>query len=404
MSESEEEKENQKPSEAPEEQPPGQFDPAQDPEYLSWLESTAPHEYTNDYCGLNPDEFEDHQDILAMMRMDVQGYDECHFVCDDETLFADIASKEYRVRKTTNKKWKRICGMEQALEDEDFLHRRVLQGQLSKIPRQPHFGRCWIKQLFAGQMGLTLLAALIGMACGVPLDYNISGWDATTSLGKKQLHHDMMREDPDLTVITHPCGPWGNWSRFNLAKSGPAQETVEHLREENRSLPRSVNKTVKDRVRAMRHVFLEHPLGSQSLDEPEMKDVKAMVDNGTLFYIIVDGGQVGYKDAESGLPNKKPSHYITSMVAAESVFADCRCDGSHEHEHLEGRNTYGSKTAQASVWPHQLNEMVLTTIMHQREIEVNAVKNTHEAFPSEARRLRPRKRGPQAVLVDQYSS
>lgn len=216
MSEAEEEKENQKPSEASGEQPPDQFDPAQDPEYLSWLESTAPHEYTHDYGGLNPDEFEDHQDILAMMKMDVQGYDECHFVCDDETLFADIASKEYRVRKTTNKKWKRICGMEQALEGEDFLHRRVLQGQLSKIPRQPHFGRCWIKQLFAGQMGLTLLAALIGMACGAPLDYNISGWDATTSLGKKQLHHDMMHEDRDPSplrsvgklVPLQPCQRW----------------------------------------------------------------------------------------------------------------------------------------------------------------------------------------------------
>ena len=256
-------------------------------------------------------------------------------------------------------------------------------------------------------MGLTLMAVFLGMQVGVPLDSSSSTWDASTSAGKRHLHHDLLLEDPYVTVITHPCGPWGNWSRFNLAKGGAAAETVESLREQGRSVLRAVNKTVKDRINAHRHVFLEQPYGSQSLDEPEMSDVKKMLDDGKLVMIIVDGCMVGYRDAESKLPHKKPSYYITSMIAAESIFSNCRCDHRHRHEVLEGSNCFGSRTAQASVWPTQLNNLVLMTMIQQAEIEKNAYKNVQEAYPADLqppRRPRRQRRGRVAILANQFGA
>ena len=378
------------------------------------------YDYPRDYGGQNPDDVHDHEDWIASLREDVKEYldpdgnsHDCHFVCEDESLFASIAKDEYITRKTTNKKWKRICGMEAALQGEDFLHRRAIQGQPHKVPRRPPSGRVWLKQLFAGQMGLTMMAVLLGLTCGVPLDFTANEWDATTSKGRKQLHHDLIQEDPYLLVITHPCGPWGNWSRFNLAKGGTAAVTIEHLRTEGHEVLKTVNKTVKDRVRAQRHVFLEQPLGSQSLEEPEMADVRRLLDEGSLMFIKVDGCVVGYKDSESGLPHKKPSYYVTSLVSAETLFSTCQCDGSHQHEILEGANKFGSRTAQASVWPHQLNEMVITAMLQQREIETTAFRGVHEAFPAEApstpasapqqKRRKPR-RGKQAILMDQFAA
>lgn len=131
--------------------------------------------------------------------------------------------------------------------------------------------------------------------------------------GKPRLHHDLLLEDPYVVVITYPCGPWGNWSRFNLAKGGVAAETVENLREQGRSALRAVNKTVKDRINASRHVFLEQPRGSQSHDEPEMKKVKRLLEEGKLTKIHVDGCVVGHYDAESKLPHGKPNRCLQCL-------------------------------------------------------------------------------------------
>ena len=271
-----------------------------------------------------------------------------------------------------------------------------------------------MKQLFAGQMGLSLLAIFYGLSIGVPLDVTSSDWDASTSKGYKQVCHDLLYEDPFLTVITQPCGPWGNWSRFNLARGGKSMLTVLELREAGRPILRLVNKVVKDRIKANRHVFVEQPLGSQWLEEEELADVVQLLQNGDLVSIRVDGCQVGYKDRESGLAHFKPSIYITSLLVAESIFNGCRCDGQHAHEPLEGNNKFGSRTLQASEWPEQLNDLVIQAMIQQASAESSAVCGAHEMFPAEVRPAeqplqgrspkRRRRAGRVTQLVGQYAA
>ena len=54
--------------------------------------------------------------------------------------------------------------------------------------------------------------------------------------GRRQLQSDLEAEaeDPYLTTFSHPCGPWGAWSRFNLARGGAAADTVLSAREATR--------------------------------------------------------------------------------------------------------------------------------------------------------------------------
>ena len=155
-------------------------------------------------------------------------------VCEDEDTFESLVNDGFFVvRKTTNRKGKKLSTMMNLLDSQDLTQTRKLQGRHHhKINYKPPTGKVWIKQLFAGQMDLTIMAVLYGMMVGVPLDSSSSTWDATTRAGKTRLHSDMKSEDPYLTVLTHPCGPWGNWSRFNMSKGGPAEATVLSLREE----------------------------------------------------------------------------------------------------------------------------------------------------------------------------
>ena len=75
------------------------------------------------------------------------------------------------------------------------------------------------------------------------------------------------------------------------------------------------------------------------------------------------------------------------MIASESLFQDVHCDGSHQHQHLEGANSQGQRTAQASVWTDKLNKLVLETIMQQLASEQTAYEQAQDALPAEVRRL-----------------
>ena len=337
-------------------------------------------------------DWEDQQDELQFWRMmaaELSPRDRLSegLICEDYEHFEkEIEEGHFTVRKPSNRKSKKISSMDISLEGEDVLNYHILRGSKHHtVKRTPPFGKTWIKQIYAGAMGVTTLAVMFGMNIGVPLDIEISGWNGGSATGKKQLHNDLMVEDPYCVILTQPCGPWGNWSRFNLAKGGPAACTVHRLREEGRSVLKSVNKTIRDRVKGGRHVFMEQPLGSQSLDEPEMSDVKQMIQDGTLCFIVVDGCMVGHKDKESGLPHKKPSYYVTSLLCAESVFSGCRCDGSHEHQPLEGNNKFGSRTFQAAEWPADLNKMVLDAVIQQASVELESSRTVSEAYPAEVR-------------------
>ena len=48
---------------------------------------------------------------------------------------------------------------------------------------------------------------------------------------------DIQAEDPYCLISTFPCGPWGAWSRANLAAGGAARETVLQRRAEARPRP-----------------------------------------------------------------------------------------------------------------------------------------------------------------------
>ena len=180
------------------------------------------------------------------------------------------------------------------------------------------------------------------------------------------------------------------------------RHTVEAMREEGRRVLKVVNKTIVDRVRQKRHVFVEQPRGSSWLSEPELSGVHALIESGDLIVINAAGCMLGYIDRESGLPHCKPTTFVTTLLTAESVFSECRCPGNHEHEPLQGSNRCGRRTAQAATWPPLLNEKVLEAIAQQASVEEYAHQHVQETFANEGGRERlrvPKRRRPGRVSV-----
>ena len=272
---------------------------------------------------------------------------------------------------TSGRKGKKICRTEDAVRAMDDNATKVLN---HKTPlKQLPFGKTLVKQIFAGLCGLTVLAFMSSFLVGAPLDIEIDGWDANTRRGQRLVNHQMQVEDPYVTVITNPCGPWGAFSRWNISQGGAAKATVLECREQGRPTLRFVNKLVKDRIAMKRHVFLEHPWGSCELDEPEMADVRRLIDKGDLTVVRSDGCRLGYHDSESGLPHMKPMMFITDMKEAAATLETFRCIcsgvGEEIHQQIIGSNCNGKRSEQAARWPEELDQIVLTLILKQIEID-----------------------------------
>ncbi|CAK0850569.1 unnamed protein product, partial [Prorocentrum cordatum] len=308
--------------------------------------------------------------------------DECLQTVVDHDYGPDVFAAEAiewgGKRNLTNKKSKKLEHSLQAIAVQD----EVVQAVVEKHPpraRLPAGARTWAKQTYAGQMGLTVLMATMGLSVGVPLDKH-TGWGATTRLGRQRYDAEITNEEPYCLVVSHPCSPWGNWSRFNMARCPETERKILAKREANRPILRQVDSSVDSRVRRGFHVALERPQGSEAFDQPEMSRIRSLLDKGILRKVTFDGCQVGYRDAESGLAHREPMMIIATMDTLVEALSDKRCSCT-QREQLKGRNKFGPRTLQAAEWPEELDHIVARSVAQQAIVD-NAT-DTDWQFPAE---------------------
>lgn len=97
--------------------------------------------------------------------------DEGCFHCECvETFLQEIDAGHFTTRKPSNRKAKKIASMDLALDGQDIMVATSIKLEKKKVSSKPPYGKTWLKQIFAGQMGLTILATFYGMSFGVPRD------------------------------------------------------------------------------------------------------------------------------------------------------------------------------------------------------------------------------------------
>ena len=211
----------------------------------------------------HPDDWLDQQYELAFLRQEAANFDQVLAETSPTATtmllmllktVARLVRTYFPAGKATQKKTKKLHAMSNAIDGDDWRFFRVLAGKAA-APKPPPYGKRWMKQIFAGQMGLTLLLVAYGLAVGVPLDLSTSNWDATTKDG-------LWRPNRDFQVL-------GGIGRFNVPRGGPAALTLLQLQEHGRRILKLVNDTICKRAKANRHVvFVEQPSGSSWLEEP----------------------------------------------------------------------------------------------------------------------------------------
>ena len=122
---------------------------------------------------------------------------------------------------------------------------------------------------------------------GILLDTH-TGWDAASSRGLQRYNKEVEVEQPYCLVITLPSSPWNVRSLFHEGESPVLRQRIHARRAEHRPHLRQANASVEQRITAGFHVFLEHPLGSEVFDQPEMSCLAVLVDKGILHVCRID--------------------------------------------------------------------------------------------------------------------
>ena len=124
------------------------------------------------------------------------------------------------------------------------------------------------------------------------------------------------------------------------------------------------------RMRRGRLVSFEQGWRCDSLDQKEFEELYTASDGVTgepFEFIKGDQRMHGQADRESGIPMQASTAFGTASRALKDVLGTL-CDGSHEHQPVIGRNAFGNRSAQTSVWSEEMCEkIILATIEDVKE-------------------------------------
>ena len=87
-----------------------------------------------------------------------------------------------------------------------------------------------MRELFCGSLMMTWVAASMFQLPVSQPDDLLDGFDYLRKENRDMVMRQLEREDPWVTIIAWPCGPWCNWARFQLGRGGVGAENVKAKR------------------------------------------------------------------------------------------------------------------------------------------------------------------------------
>jgi hypothetical protein len=216
-----------------------------------------------------------------------------------------------------------------------------------------------VLEVFAGKATLTSVALTReGWKAYEPVDILLGGTshDLADKKNREALLEAVRRWEPDLVVMTPPCGPWSLWQ--NQA------EDMEALAEKRRlHLPfwKLVADIWEEQTRHGRLAMTEQPETSEALN------LSYMLNRKEVHRVIVDQCQFGLKDPVSHLFYRKATALdVNNKMWADQLAQVKRCNHApSQHEQVKGTVKYQGqwhkRSELAGRWPAALASHVLST-------------------------------------------
>ena len=275
---------------------------------------------------------------------------------DVQEVFLSIENEK---KKTMTKGQKKM--LEQSIKEveaSDISMWSTLRGRKSMSPL-PKGCKVFLMEIFAGAAVLTSMALQMNLSAAPPVDIELDGSDLLKAAVRMKIEQEIDDLDPYCLTFAPVCGPWGAWSRLNMAKNYDTRMNILDQRDAWYPCLQWIKKIIKKRLSRGRKVLMENPWGSDLWNTLCIDKLiqEAPVDGESgehLELVRCDQCEYGLKDAQSNLPHLKPTGFLTASPGVKLSLGK-RCSGYHQHQPLEG----GQRTKRAQQWPPKLCQAIL---------------------------------------------
>ena len=233
------------------------------------------------------------------------------------------------------------------------------------------FNTTVIYEPFAGSFGTTTMgAAQYGLTNSQPMD-KIDGYDLLTREGRALVWNVLVEHEPFLVLIAFDCRIWSLLT--NLSPDAGWEEIRESL---GRDTLHFIVKVCKFQDSRGRYYLLENPAGSLAWIFDGI--LARLLSSAHGKFAIGDQCAYGKVDKDSGRPVKKATGWLSnSEVLLNYVGKRCQCLwGSHEV--IIGRNSFGSRSAQAAAYPKELCRSICKGVLRQMEIDYQVYMSSQQ--------------------------
>ena len=221
--------------------------------------------------------------------------------------------------------------------------------------------------------------------------------DLNTVEGRRRLFTILATQQPKHVWVSPECGPWCQWSQFNMNRSLKGWEQVMNKREQQLwqiSLAVVLYRFQKEHHN---HFDLEQPRGSALMKTPGMHEIL----QGTLWNEF-DMCKVGdLRDPQTHDPIRKRMAVCSTSVDMHVALHGKMCNGEHHHRNIAGNTKIHGVTVKLSqfteLYPQKFAKQVAKIMLHDQGQRCYAmVGETIDDHPTKRRRLGS-KLSPQAI-------
>ena len=230
--------------------------------------------------------------------------------------------------------------------------------------------KTFILELFCGAMILSTLVQQAGLPISQPTDILLDGANLLNQQWRKQVEEQIERDDPFITVIPFPCGPWNSWTRFNASRFDHIAARVQQEQKEHTPMLKWVADVAAGRVQKGRIALLENGLTSSALDLSYFQRLEGLEDGivpgATFEFVSGDQCMVGQHDRQSGLPYRGATAWGTNSDRLKDALG-MQCDGTHPHQAIRGTNIFGDRSKQKAEWPKEMCQVILKAVLKEHD-------------------------------------
>ena len=195
-----------------------------------------------------------------------------------------------------------------------------------------------------------------------------AGWNFLNASHRKQCIEEIKQSSPRVLLVSPPCAMYSAWQRLNAVRCGGS----ERRRVEAHTLLLFGIQLCELQQEMGNYFIFEHPLGARSWHVPAWRKL-CHADN--VNDVHVDQCMYGLRDPCNHKLYRKPTKLRTNCPHVQCMA--CKCDGSHEHQVVEGQvkvaGAWVDRSKVAQVYPKALVSKFVWCVrqaMRERETEV----------------------------------